>query len=215
MKTLVFFNDPVVVQLEDIKTCRLFTNCLAYRLIERNSDQEGSETKNYYALNLPLDKTDPYAPLAPILIRLTPSQTGDPDLLQAMGQFNYEGHDIRAQNRNPQDPRTIDYARVKKALQEARQRIGDEQGKTPGSLLEIEETALRGMDPESSDAKALRNLLGQRYWLRTQQERLLMPLRRSNRQIDKDLGTVLWLMFQDEIRSLNVNIQQKTMYYAQ
>ena len=132
-----------------------------------------------------------------------------------MGQFNYEGHDISAQNRDPNDPRTIDYDRVKKALQEARQRIGDEQGKIPGSLLEIEETALRGMDPESSDAITLRNLLGQRHWLRMQQERLLMPLRRSNRQIDKDLSTVLWLMFQDEIRSLNVNIQQKTMYYAQ
>ncbi|MCB9009043.1 MAG: hypothetical protein H6656_17050 [Ardenticatenaceae bacterium] len=209
------FNDQVVVQLEDIKTCRLFANCLAYRLVERDRDEDGSESKNYYALKLPSDNTNPYAPLAPISIRLTPAQTGDPDLLQAMGQFNYEGHDISAQNRDPNDPRTIDYDRVKKALQEARQRIGDEQGKIPGSLLEIEETALRGMDPESSDAITLRNLLGQRHWLRMQQERLLMPLRRSNRQIDKDLSTVLWLMFQDEIRSLNVNIQQKTMYYAQ
>lgn len=210
-------DDKVAIQLEDIKSCRLFASCLAYRLIDKVSSQESSgEILNCYALILPKDESDPYNPLPVVTIWLTHPATGNPDLLKALGQFNYEGHDVRAEGRALNDPtRTINYDRVRRVLQEARQRQGEETGQAQEELLPIEQKALEGMEAGSADAQMLRSLLGQRRWLRKQQAGLLQPLRNTSDPVQKDLGTVLWLMLEDEVRSLNVNIEQKVRYYTQ
>lgn len=207
----------MAIQLEDIKSCRLFASCLAYRLIDKVSSQESSgEILNCYALILPKDESDPYNPLPVVTIWLTHPATGNPDLLKALGQFNYEGHDVRAEGRALNDPtRTINYDRVRRVLQEARQRQGEETGQAQEELLPIEQKALEGMEAGSADAQMLRSLLGQRRWLRKQQAGLLQPLRNTSDPVQKDLGTVLWLMLEDEVRSLNVNIEQKVRYYTQ
>lgn len=207
-----FFNDQVVIQLEYLDRFRLFTNCLAFRLIESDSQQDqGGTTQNYWALKLPKDKVSDFKELGPVEIQLSDPVSGEPDLLKAIGQFNYEGHDVRADRRDPNDTlRTIDYDRVRRALLKAQQERGEIAGAKLDDLMDIYKKALKNM--EESDAAEFRTLLGRKKWVLQQQKGQLKEWRDMDNLVMKDLATVMTLILKDAVSSLEYDIQTKARY---
>ena len=215
------FNDDVVVLLENRDRFKLFTLALAHGLIQvQHTSESGGETRSYWQLFLPEEETgDRIHPKAPALdIQLSKPLAGDyPDLLEALGTFEFVGQDLREM------ARAIDYERVRRALQAARKT------KVAQVQLELEpemEQAIAKLPTEPVDRQTeARDLLTQVQYLKAEREALVEDLYRGRNEEEKrktateklltyakgaqrDLYTCFYLALSEEIRSMENTVRQ-------
>lgn len=167
-------HDKVVLQLENIDRFRLFVRAWVYGVVDRHRTPDG---RYCYVLRLADENRDPQLNAeSKSPLYLSEPRQQEPDLLEALGTFQYAGKGVRPGVEEP-----IPYARIEQAIAGARSEAIDRGGL---GNPEAELTILR--ERQALMKQALSNA--------------------ATPQIRRDLATIFWLALEDDIRAVGRSI---------
>ena len=203
IKPRALHND-VVLQLENMKDFRLFVRAWAFDVIRQNSievdDSGGYE--NYWALYQTteedwLGKQEVYE-----LYLTKPVPGEEPDIVEAMKTWNYERKGL-----NPDEMLTIQYDRVRNDVKTARDALVSNAIDTGAGVdVDLVQEQL-GALPERERNRFVTMWLEKKY-LEKRQKDLEKDIRsKSKNRIQQDAAIAMFMVLDDDINSLDMNMQ--------
>lgn len=205
-------HNDLVLQLEDTERLRLFVRSWTFGVIRQEHEARDGGHYNYYALVLPPEQAEDvvFGTRGERQLYLTSPKPGDPDSLEALKAFNYTRKDVR-----PEHYEVIDYERTRRALTVARQnKVKDILKQEGGELAGLEEEqrpilAQRLAGLPDADRQYARRLLAEHAHLKQTQGELHKQLDKATTDLQRDTATVFWLALGDDIRGLEVAIDDR------